>query len=82
MNIFIELRSLQIYLVKSDKIRDFLEKSDDVIKFRLRDLMKHMFSKSPYSNVYLCPVWWSRHMSMGFYGRGTPINLSIIVRAI
>ena len=59
MNIFIELRSFQIYMVKSDKISVFRQKSDDVIKFRLRDPMKHMFSKSPYASVYSCQVWWS-----------------------
>ena len=59
MNIFIELRSFQIYMVKSDKISVFRQKSDDVVKFRSRDPMKHMFSKSPYARVYSCQVWWS-----------------------
>ena len=68
LNIFIELRSFQIYMVKSNKISVFREKSDDVITFRSRDPMKHMFSKSPYASVYSCQVWWSQHMPMGFYG--------------
>ena len=59
MNLFIELRSFQVYMLKSDKISVFREKSDEVIKFRSRDPMKHMFSKSPYASVYLCQVWWS-----------------------
>ena len=39
------------------KIREisvFRGKSDEVIKFRSRDPMKHIFSKSPYARVYLC----------------------------
>ena len=71
MNIFIELRSFQIYMVKSDKISVFRQKSDDVAKFRSRERKKHMFSKSHYASVYSCQVWWSWHMSMGFYGEGT-----------
>ena len=59
LNIFIELRSFQIYMVKSNKISVFREKSDDIIKFRSRDSMKHMFSKSPCASVYSCQVWWS-----------------------
>ena len=46
-------------MVKSDKISVFREKSDGVIKFRSRNPMKHMFSKSPYASVYLYQVWWS-----------------------
>ena len=59
MNIFIELRSFQIYMVKSDKISIFRGKRDDVIKFRSRDPIKHMFSKSPYASTYSCQVSWS-----------------------
>ena len=44
---------------KSDKISVFRDKSDGVIKFRSRDPMKHMFSKSHYASVCSCQVWWS-----------------------
>ena len=53
------LRSFQIYMVKSDKISVFREKSDDVIKFRSHDPMKNMFSKSLYASAYSCQVWCS-----------------------
>ena len=46
-------------MVKSDKNSGFLEKSDGVIKYRSRDPMKHMFSKSPYASVCSCQVWCS-----------------------
>ena len=71
LNIFIKLRSFQIYMVKSDKISVFREKSDDVIKYRSRDPMKHMLSKLPHASVYSCQVWRPDHLPMGFSGGGT-----------